>query len=470
MADRREARPVGAKVAKAASAAAVGIVGAALQGATMTEQYVKIAGASWEFADGLDCWNRNLPTFPVQVWGTDGSEADRTMCANECLKRDDCVAFNFPGPQFPNPKFPYDPQVCYLKRTAMNSEKTGITCEKAFNTEVWHYYSLLDSGVWARMIAGLKEVRFPFFRALQVSSGVSVEWIDYDRWQSTVGHDCHGETLKSSPVDSAGDTQAQLKACARQCIEEKECMAFNFPVFTTEKAWDASSGEAACVLKAFKKTKTLTDMLKCDSGSWQQGWKFYALVDAWKVTVDPSLDWVRIPSSHNKLSDAIGSPCEPNLGRYWKKACQSNATSQQQDIMSEEMGTCAPEVDCCVFMVNRCRINAKETCKPYNQMVSPKGCSGLCKTKYSACSCWTQNSTGISDGSCCTSCEFDCDGQPSCLPANCAGPEQMCDSEAASSIGGGSVCACSAQGLSSKLVIVLADVAAGWTVDDKIWS
>jgi len=467
MADRREARPVGAKVAKAAGAAAVGIVGAALQGATTTEQYVKIAGASWEFADGVDCWNHDLPTFPVQVWGTDGSEADRTMCANECLKVDDCVAFNFPGPQFPDLKFPYAPQVCYLKRTAMNSEKMGIACEKAFDTEVWHYYSLLDRGVWARMIAGLKEVRFPYFRPLQVSSGISVEWIDDTRWQSTVGHDCHGETLKSSPVDSAGDAKAQLKACANQCLDSEECMAFNFPVLSTDKAWGASSGEAACVLKAFK-TKTLTGMLKCDSGSWQQGWKFYALVDAWKVRLDEEGDWIRLTTSSEKSTDAAGSPCEPNLGRHWKKAGQWDTTSQQKDIMSEEMGTSAPEVDCCVFTLNRCEVNAKETCKPH--MKSPKGCSGLCKTKYSACSCWTQNSTGISDGSCCTSCEFDCDGQPSCLPASCAGPEQMCDSHAASSIGGGSVCACSAQGLSSKEVIVPADVAAGWTVDDKIWS
>jgi len=245
------------------------------------ERFEKIAGHHWEFTNKFDCWGHDIATYPVHVWGTPGGKADREKCAQECIDHDYCVAFNFPSPAFPDPKDPFAPQVCYLKFTHMHSKKMRLDCEKGFDTDIWHYYTMTDSQVWQRMSSGLRKSRFPFTADVPQAEKAKKVWISDIRWEVESGLICLPGKIATYPVQVSSDPESELAACAQKCVDHQECVAFSFPQLGDGDKWDASAGQPECRLKSGG-FKELGEMFKCEQDGSSDSWRSFTLSDAWK--------------------------------------------------------------------------------------------------------------------------------------------------------------------------------------------
>jgi hypothetical protein len=84
---------------------------------------VCIANTRWEEYRHWDCEGNDLISFPKPVWnnGDPASKEARLFCAEECIKRSTCVAFNYPD-QGVSPG-------CWLKQGArQKSQELGVDC------------------------------------------------------------------------------------------------------------------------------------------------------------------------------------------------------------------------------------------------------------------------------------------------------------------------------------------------------
>jgi len=417
----------------------------------MPKQMEVIGGAIWEYTSNFDCWGHDLKTFPVHSWGQNGAIEDREMCAKACLDMPACVSFNFPMPGFPGnrTRHKYDPQVCYLKSTRMHSTKLGLSCEKGFNSEIWTYYSLIGDQVWRRETDGLFKERWPFEGQVVLPSALDsrVTWIGEVRYLTTQGDDCFGSVLMHEQLQVGASHQKQLEACSARCTAEQDCIAFGFPELPKTGTWDEkANGPFACVLKKGTEKK-LEDMNVCNTTTGP--WKHYTLIDAWHMHRNHHHEYVRKPLPPRVWSGEVGNPCNDLKGVWVEElhGVNANVLQTRRLILPD-----ASQKKCCLWSAFHCEANLTASCEPVESF--PLGCKGLCSASKAMCACYTEEQTPADD--CCTSCGLDCDGQATCHPAGCAGPQKMCPSR----LGRGSACSCTAPP---------PDVAAGWDPKKRVW-
>jgi len=451
--------------------AAESVQAVAVVGSKDPKQIVEMAGRKWEFTDNEDCWGHDLATIPVQhIWGSAGAVPDREKCAEECTKHYLCVAFNFPNEHFPDPSSPYDPQVCYLKYTHMHSKKVDMTCEKGFLTHIWHYYTLVDGDVWHRQSEGFRISEYPFRTRLPVTNAANLEWISGIRWERGDGLKCNANELASYPAKASESEQAGIEECAAKCIDARECVAFHFPKKGEEGKWVSGGSDPACrLLTGMMKNGSLQHLHSCTDGDHSSAWKSYTLADAWEMKRNEHDDWER-KQRRPVWTGGLGDPCAPPPAGHW---ILPEGEIEEPPIDTRRLKRRLASLPCCKWSLSRCREDVTKTCTPIAGF--PEDCIGMCGMQTANCSCWSQEDVqDVHDNEegCCTSCRYDCTGKQTCLPAGCAGAHKMCKSTLAS----GSTCSCAAgvEGGDSpaeqKKKTVPADVAAGWSVEDKEWT